>query len=428
MPRHLFSSAALPLLLLCALLMCGGGWTVLAEAEVAGPSPGTAEAPCGAPPAAFPTPSAPSFTAPSLVEVSGGLVAIAQAISGGATAVLAKRIASAASTELWTVAAATEVAAPAQDAVSTPGNNEVSFLSSPTPVVKDGRIYLFVHGARESQGAVGGAAQMYPYLLVGAVTEAAGSEEPKQKTLSRSAPNWTSGLSPPIEERFVAFSLGGGAGVVTADGTLVFPVQATKRKATGDTAGKTVSLVLYSSDPEKGSWRLSAGTSAEGCGTPSVVAWEDNKLFMMAACEDGRRRVYESDNKGETWTEALATLSRVWGNAPASAGPHVQSGFVTATIEGRRVLLVSLPVHSEKEPNKKGQLHLWVADTAHVAPKRGRRRYSSITPEPLTPWIMAASCKHYSLLVSLRFSNGGLALFWVAELHECVSTTPTPGM
>ncbi|RNF00136.1 trans-sialidase, partial [Trypanosoma conorhini] len=135
-----------------------------------------------------------------------------------------------------------------------------------------------------------------------------------------------------------------------------------------ETTGNTVSLVLYSSDPETGTWRLSKGMSAEGCGSPSVVAWEGNKLLMMAACEDGRRRVYESDNKGETWTEALGTLSRVWGGAPAGAGPGVPSGFITATIggsgEGRRVLLVTLPVHSGDGGN--GQLHLWLADAAHV--------------------------------------------------------------
>ncbi|RNF00751.1 trans-sialidase [Trypanosoma conorhini] len=160
--------------------------------------------------------------------------------------------------------------------------------------------------------------------------------------------NFVLSLTVTIEEHKSLSRLigGGGNGVLTADGTLVFPVQATKKKATGEgTAEKAVSLVLHSSDPA-GTWRLSKGMSAEGCSSPSVVAWEDNKLFMMAACEDGRRRVYESDDKGETWTEALGTLSRVWGDAPARGGPDVQSGFITALIDERRVLLVTLPLHS----------------------------------------------------------------------------------
>ncbi|EKF27419.1 trans-sialidase, putative, partial [Trypanosoma cruzi marinkellei] len=100
---------------------------------------------------------------------------------------------------------------------------------------------------------------------------------------------------------------GGGSGVKMNDGTLVFPVEGDAGKD-----GKTVSLIIHSRDTA--SWTLSKGMSADGCSDPSVVEREKDKLMMMTACDDGRRRVYESGDKGESWTEALGTLSRVWSN------------------------------------------------------------------------------------------------------------------
>ncbi|KAF8307400.1 putative trans-sialidase, Group V [Trypanosoma cruzi] len=161
---------------------------------------------------------------------------------------------------------------------------------------------------------------------------------------------------------------GGGSGVKLKDGTLVFPVEGTKKKEEKDV--KTVSLIIYSSK-EVTNWTLSKGTSADGCGDPSVVEWED-KLMMMTACDDGRRRVYESGDKGESWTEALGTLSRVWGNKQKGHERGVGSGFTTAKIgdgvEGNRiVMLVTLPVYpNEKEDNSKGVLHLWLTDNTHI--------------------------------------------------------------
>ncbi|EKF26702.1 trans-sialidase, putative, partial [Trypanosoma cruzi marinkellei] len=124
---------------------------------------------------------------------------------------------------------------------------------------------------------------------------------------------------------------------------------------------KTVSLVTLSLKDTK-SWKLSNGTSADGCSDPSVVEWEDNQLMMMTACDDGRRRVYRISDKGESWMEALGTLSRVWGNKQGESG--VRSGFTTATIGGgdgnnRKVMLVTLPVYSSKngkEDNVNGRL------------------------------------------------------------------------
>ncbi|ESS58061.1 trans-sialidase [Trypanosoma cruzi Dm28c] len=155
------------------------------------------------------------------------------------------------------------------------------------------------------------------------------------------------------------------------DGTLVFPVEAVKKEeddAEKDGKNKNVSLIIYSLDTKN--WTLSKGMSADGCSDPSVVEWEKDKLMMMTACDDGRRRVYESGDKGDSWTEALGTLSRVWGNNRKLHEKGVGSGFITATLGdgdgNRNVMLVTLPVYSSKEDNSKGVLHLWLTDSTHI--------------------------------------------------------------
>ncbi|EKG06640.1 trans-sialidase, putative, partial [Trypanosoma cruzi] len=131
---------------------------------------------------------------------------------------------------------------------------------------------------------------------------------------------------------------------------------------------KTVSLIILKDTTD---WTLSKGMSADGCSDPSVVEWEKDKLMMMTACDDGRRRVYESADKGNTWTEALGTLSRVWGSKQKGEAKVVRSGLITMNLgdedEQKNVMLVTLPVYSEeKENGEKGELHLWLTDNTHI--------------------------------------------------------------
>ncbi|EKF28162.1 trans-sialidase, putative,c71 surface protein, putative, partial [Trypanosoma cruzi marinkellei] len=159
----------------------------------------------------------------------------------------------------------------------------------------------------------------------------------------------------------------GGAGVKMSDGTLVFPLEGTKKeKDDTEEDEKAVSLILYLKDTNN--WKLSKGMSDDGCSDPSVVEWKkDKKLIMMTACDGGRRRVYESGDMGDSWTEALGTLSRVWGNKQEGPEKGVGSGFITATIEDRDVMLVTLPVYPKEEGgNPKGELHLWLTDNTHI--------------------------------------------------------------
>ncbi|RNE98008.1 putative trans-sialidase, partial [Trypanosoma cruzi] len=150
-------------------------------------------------------------------------------------------------------------------------------------------------------------------------------------------------------------------GVKMKDDTILFPVEGTKKEDGAEEDEKTVSLIIYSSDTP--SCTLSKEVPADGCGDLSVVEWK-GKLMMMTACDDGRRRVYESGDKGESWTEALGTLSRVWGNKHKGHERGVRSGFITATIKDRDVMLVTLPVYSKGK--EKGELRLWLTDNTHI--------------------------------------------------------------
>ncbi|EKF99948.1 trans-sialidase, putative, partial [Trypanosoma cruzi] len=174
-------------------------------------------------------------------------------------------------------------------------------VSRPTTVVGESDIYMLVGkyirtavaGVRESGADDGGL-----LLVKGTVS---GDESNKQI-------DWkdTNAVPKTFDEQLSSLTRligSGGSGVNLKDGTIVFPVEGTKKDDKTEEDVKIVSLILCSSDAA--SWTLSKGMSADGCSDPSVVEWEKDKLMMMTACDDGRRRVYESADKGNTWTEAL---------------------------------------------------------------------------------------------------------------------------
>ncbi|RNE99924.1 hypothetical protein TcG_12046, partial [Trypanosoma cruzi] len=140
------------------------------------------------------------------------------------------------------------------------------------------------------------------------------------------------------------------------DNTLVFPVQFLTK------GGSTASTVMYM-NPGQQHWTFAKSATHAGCTNPSILEWE-GKIIMIASCKYGRRRVYESTDKGNTWKEALGTLSRVWSNSLAGLGLHIQSGFITATIGGRKVILLTqleYPRH-----NQRGEIRLWLTDTNRI--------------------------------------------------------------
>ncbi|KAF8279946.1 putative trans-sialidase, Group V [Trypanosoma cruzi] len=364
MSRHVFTSAV-SLLLLVVMMCCGTG------AEQVGVE----------------QPAVPQFKwkgitgdeklyslgAPSLLKVGNDVFAVAEAqwkkddasFTGVASQILTKK----------TTDKPEEVLKDAKDKTQileggTPKDpNKRVDVSRPTTAVKGNDIYMLVGKYSSKDCPSSGAGDCELLLVKGSVNsgEDANSkkigwkdtENPPQRLFDKQPDSWT---------RLIG---SGGSGVEMKDETLVFPVEGTKKKADGtEEDGKTVSLIVYSSDNKN--WTLSKGMSADGCSDPSVVEWE-GKLMMMTACDDGPRRVYESGDMGESWTEALGTLSRVWGNNKKGVS-GVGSGFTTATIDGdennRNVMLVTLPVYPEdskkENGNEKGELHLWLTDNTHI--------------------------------------------------------------
>ncbi|KAF8289652.1 putative trans-sialidase, Group VI [Trypanosoma cruzi] len=331
-----------------------------------------------------------SLRVPSLVEVEGDVFAVAEAPCKDGSEKVFTGIASELLTlgdekskELGTNAVKTQVleecAFDEKSACHIAGQDDSktqtrALLSRPTTVVKGSDIYMLAGNyswplAAGVQGADAGNCGLV--LVKGNV-----SNEKSQKRIF-----WNDTYAIPWNynkqhESLTRLIGGGGSGVKREDGTLVFPVEGTRKKTTNqvDTEKdeKTVSLIIHSLK-DANSWKLSKGMSDGGCSDPSVVEWgekEDKKLMMMTACADGRRRVYESGDMGESWTEALGTLSRVWGNKQGKEAKAVRSGFITATIDGddnRNVMLVTLPVYPEKDSKKeKGELHLWLTDNTHI--------------------------------------------------------------
>ncbi|EKG01319.1 trans-sialidase, putative, partial [Trypanosoma cruzi] len=156
---------------------------------------------------------------------------------------------------------------------------------------------------------------------------------------------------------------GGGSGAVMDDGSLVFPMQAKKSDGT--------SVLLSMRLPNSvNKWELPQITPGKGCRDPTLAKWkegeDDERLFMMAHCAGGYYDVYKSTQDGGNWNTLGEPINRVWGNSHGRTGYGVQSGFTTAIIEEKKVMLITAPVYAEENEGGKGRLHLWVTDNARV--------------------------------------------------------------
>ncbi|PBJ74045.1 trans-sialidase [Trypanosoma cruzi cruzi] len=363
MSRHLFYSAVL---LLLVVMMCCSSGTVTADEVQESADPKfewkgiTGDV------------TVESLGAPGLLKVGNDVFAVAEAqckkgrgnsFTGVLSQIVTKKTTEKPEEVLKDPKAETQVL---EEGASKDQRKKVD-VSRPTTVVKGNDIYMLV-GQYGSKVAVTGqddasdAAQLGLLLLKGSVSgddtsnkkiDWKDTETPPQRLFDTQLDSWTKLIG------------SGGSGIKMHDETLLFPVEGTKTEG-AEMDVKTVSLIIYSTDNKN--WTLSKGMSAYGCTDPSVVEWED-KLMMMTACGDGRRRVYESGDKGASWTEALGTLSRVWGNNQKRHEWGVRSGFITANIDGvednRNVMLVTLPVYP-KEEDKNGKLHLWLTDNTHI--------------------------------------------------------------
>ncbi|EKF26231.1 trans-sialidase, putative, partial [Trypanosoma cruzi marinkellei] len=125
-----------------------------------------------------------------------------------------------------------------------------------------------------------------------------------------------------------------------------------------------------------------------------------------------------------SWTEALGTLSRVWGKKKDGEAKSVGSGFITATLgdvetEKRNVMLVTLPVYSTENEKEKSKLHLWLTDNTHIV---------DIGPVSGKDDGAAASALLYKSAGSGEQGNKEDKLIALYEKKNVGESKPSPGM
>ncbi|KAH9579895.1 Sialidase [Trypanosoma melophagium] len=133
--------------------------------------------------------------------------------------------------------------------------------------------------------------------------------------------------------------------------TLVFPVQLT-------TSSEKITSGIMLLRPSDHHWVLGGVLLDEDTYNPAILDWENGKLMMIAQHTSGYQRVYESNYLGETWTESISTLSRVWVNSPVPVARGSQNKFITATIDRKDVILFAQSVVTGTNT----ELHLWLTD------------------------------------------------------------------
>ncbi|RNC54128.1 trans-sialidase [Trypanosoma cruzi] len=303
MSRHLFYSAVL--LLLVVMMCCGSG----GAAGVVGQSSESKFEWRGINEGDGVT--VESFGAPSLLKVGSDVFAVAEAqckngdvsFTGVASQPLTTKTANTPEELFGDALKTTQVL----EKSTSEGQRKGVDVSRPTTVLKGNDIYMLAgkYSSKDCQNSGAGGCELL--LVKGSVNSGDANNKKIDWKDTESSPQRLFEKQPDSWTRLIG---SGGSGVNMKDETLVFPVEGTK-KAAGDAEEdvKTVSLIIHSSDNTN--WKLPKGMTDDGCSDPSVVEWEDDKLMMMTACDGGRRRVYESGDKGESWTEALGTLSRV---------------------------------------------------------------------------------------------------------------------
>ncbi|EAN96151.1 putative trans-sialidase, Group II [Trypanosoma cruzi] len=240
-------------------------------------------------------------------------------------------------------------------------------LLRPTAIARDNKVFLLVGSCHMSydkntkRWKLGGS---HIQLVVGDVTQS--NDDVQSEPIKWGAPK---PVSPPNSPNYQSdlkdFLPGGGSGIVMLNGTLVFPLTASKKNY------HRFSMMAYSTDSGK-NWVFPQGMSSADCVNPRITEWEWGQILMVTDCKDGQM-VYESRDMGTMWTEAIGTLPGAWVDS-RSGGSWDRTlrvgSIITATIEGRRVMLYTQKRYLSRE-KKANALYLWVTDnsrTFHVGP------------------------------------------------------------
>ncbi|EKG01283.1 trans-sialidase, putative, partial [Trypanosoma cruzi] len=241
------------------------------------------------------------------------------------------------------------------------GIHTANGITRPTTLVLGESVYMLLGNQNHKKPPVEGTNERCLSLVKGTLTDEVGNNKKIRWNETHVVKPQGKGASLSLAELIG----GGGSGAVMRDGTLVFPMQAK------DKDGTSV-LLSMSFDPSKNKWELPQITPGNGCRDPTLAKWkedeDDERLFMMAHCAGGYYDVYESTPNGGNWNKLGEPINRVWGNSHNRSGYGVPSGFTTAIIEEKKVMLITAPVYAKDDNEKggKGRLHLWVTDNARV--------------------------------------------------------------
>ncbi|RNC54157.1 surface protein-2 [Trypanosoma cruzi] len=245
--------------------------------------------------------------------------------------------------------------------------NHVGVANLPTGITRGNKVFLLVGSyeeIRENDGDIWKTEAWSIKVIEGEATQSTEVEPSQPINWSEPKPLFQTD-SPNNKGELKEFLGGGGSGIVMGNGTLVFPLTAT------DENDKVVSLITYSTDDGQ-KWEIPEGVSSAACHSPRITEWEEGTLLMVTYCEDGRK-VFESLDMGKTWTKAIGTLLGVW----LKSGPELLEvslrvdALITATIEGRKVMLYTQKVRHSLEVDEPNALHLWITDnsrTFHLGP------------------------------------------------------------
>ncbi|RNC38123.1 trans-sialidase [Trypanosoma cruzi] len=351
MSRHLFYSAVLPLL----VVLCGSGAAHTVQTKTAvdpftgiGWTSSQWEAPTKVNETLF------SLRVPSLVEVNNNVFFVAEALckekgeSRSRTGIASRHLDLTDDKPKEILTEDTSLVVQFPEGVAT-GTVEAKDTMRPTTVVSGDSVYMLLRnqGVTPLVGKSANARDWGLLLVKGSVSGGNGI-------------TWNETHAVTFENNEYAAKFltqlvsGGGSGIKTKDGTLMFPMQATKNENT--------SLLSMRFDKSENKWKLSHQTDVDGCRDPTIVEWGDDRFLMMASCERGYRDVYGSTESGRSWFPYGETLTRVWGNSHDRKGHGVQNAFIKVTIEDKDVMLVTLPVYPKEDNKQKGRLHLWVTD------------------------------------------------------------------
>ncbi|EKF28617.1 trans-sialidase, putative, partial [Trypanosoma cruzi marinkellei] len=199
------------------------------------------------------------------------------------------------------------------------------------------------------------------HLVVGKATQSA--DDKQSELVEWGAPkSLLASITKSTQQRGLTnFVGGGGSGIVTEDGRLVFPMMATRKNDDG-----IVSMILYSKDSGT-NWDVSKDVPAADCRDPCIAEWGRGEILVLVYCGDGQK-VFRTRDMGTTWNEASDLLARVWiTTQPIPRGEGWLVGaLITAKFHERRVMLYTQKVsHPPGERNDKA-LYLWVADSNHT--------------------------------------------------------------